>query len=1002
MEENPAFKQVKTRIGQFSESIGDLAKKTSEYKNIFAQFFEAFEKRIDDSINLDFTHRLYESTKRSASAGVTVAGYHVNANEIKAEGNKNIEAATRQGMLDVKNTQLAVMADIAKQQELLNKARQSGNIDDIVFAQRELVNTRKLGEAKIKQAIIKNHQEIAKAIKQKYNELSEIIKRKSDMLETQMDVANIVGAPFEHILELEQRRVDIARQELELAEKQLEQTRARFGQGKETEQAKLKVAQKQAEVIKKAWGVQRDSLDKMLGKVMGTFQEIGGIFGPNGARMQARKYGQGYATTPGGQIERAMDGYSGRQNVMHGRMRGEGYFATGGEIPGNSRSGDKVMAFVNSGEWVLNPQQMNKLASVLGVENAEDVFNVSNGRGFAQGGQVNSKKFKKMSMSVKQARAGNFDRSEDWMTDEEQAENEKAKNNLKGTQKSADKSGSGADGVQNSRGKSIDLKTGVAKRTSSRDDIGDDYVKKIYQNTSEMLSLAKGDSKDGKKGTEKEEKYLAEMTKKLEQAKAKGDSAGIAAAENDVADAKFRLLEKQQQMKPRWGEVIDYERQILQTLRAQNSVTSAFERERSKYATTSAIPSQYKPSMGYIPNIQYSNKQTEFDKQHEHEIKATIYKQQGNNFKNFNRLNSSPLSLYRYGKNFLKNHPIKSVLSSFRNAGNYLRHPIQSIKNVYNNWKNANYGGGGYNNTDVVNIKRITPKTSIQKPVASSIKQFKMIKGGRLVPQLTVPTKTPVGTSLPTQYGGGGYNNTNVIKIKKIPLNMSNANKGIQNASKMMKFFSKFKNITVSPKLLSFASKAGKVAGIVGVAATVYDAYTTHKTAQSLNAAGYERDAEKEYYKFGGRTAGGLAGGFGGAKLGAAIGTMIAPGIGTIIGGLIGGVAGGLIGSSLGESAGSGLHNKFSTKTNSTEENAKQASSDYIAQSNKRWANFAKQSGVFGTGPSSPTARRFSQEKPRRVFDPADRHPARLWTSGKMPARTALDLYKEQKQLPAV
>ena len=79
----------------------------------------------------------------------------------------------------------------------------------------------------------------------------------------------------------------------------------------------------------------------------------------------------------------------------------------------------------------------------------------------------------------------------------------------------------------------------------------------------------------------------------------------------------------------------------------------------------------------------------------------------------------------------------------------------------------------------MVKIKRITPKTSVQKPVASSIKQFKMIKGGRLVPQLTVPTKTPVGTSLPTQYGGGGYTNTNVIKIKKIPLNMSDANKSI-------------------------------------------------------------------------------------------------------------------------------------------------------------------------------------------------------------------------------
>jgi hypothetical protein len=32
----------------------------------------------------------------------------------------------------------------------------------------------------------------------------------------------------------------------------------------------------------------------MLGKMMGTFNQIGGIFGTDSSRMLSRKYGQGY------------------------------------------------------------------------------------------------------------------------------------------------------------------------------------------------------------------------------------------------------------------------------------------------------------------------------------------------------------------------------------------------------------------------------------------------------------------------------------------------------------------------------------------------------------------------------------------------------------------------------------------------------------------------------------------------------------------------------------
>ena len=63
----------------------------------------------------------------------------------------------------------------------------------------------------------------------------------------------------------------------------------------EIEKQKLKTAKAQATVLKAAFGAQRDSLDKMLGKMMGTFNQVGGIFGPDSERMFARKYGQGYS-----------------------------------------------------------------------------------------------------------------------------------------------------------------------------------------------------------------------------------------------------------------------------------------------------------------------------------------------------------------------------------------------------------------------------------------------------------------------------------------------------------------------------------------------------------------------------------------------------------------------------------------------------------------------------------------------------------------------------------
>jgi hypothetical protein len=65
---------------------------------------------------------------------------------------------------------------------------------------------------------------------------------------------------------------------------------------------KLKVMQAGAAVVKATYGAQRDALDKLLGKMMGGFEAVGGIFGPDNEAMNARIYGQGYMTDKSGMI----------------------------------------------------------------------------------------------------------------------------------------------------------------------------------------------------------------------------------------------------------------------------------------------------------------------------------------------------------------------------------------------------------------------------------------------------------------------------------------------------------------------------------------------------------------------------------------------------------------------------------------------------------------------------------------------------------------------------
>jgi hypothetical protein len=97
------------------------------------------------------------------------------------------------------------------------------------------------------------------------------------------------------ILDIERNIVQAKKEEAAIEEEKLRMMEKNGASNEEVEKQKLKLAKAQAGVIKAAFGAQRDSLDKMLGKMMGQFEQVGGIFSIDSDIMNARKYGQGYS-----------------------------------------------------------------------------------------------------------------------------------------------------------------------------------------------------------------------------------------------------------------------------------------------------------------------------------------------------------------------------------------------------------------------------------------------------------------------------------------------------------------------------------------------------------------------------------------------------------------------------------------------------------------------------------------------------------------------------------
>lgn len=389
----------KLSLGAILGPLEKILNGQTEYKEAVIKSFE----EIGNSVLNALEDGVVRLSKAIADASASRADYNKrfgNLDVAVSESRKSIEdsySAQQEGVKKLEEAErIAHQKNLKNLQERMREA--GGDQEKIRVAQIEYAKT----EADITknkfEGMKKLVQETVDKISAYITVKAERLGRVEESLNIEKDFANQIGAPFEYIVELEKATVQLARDKVKIAQEELDLLQSKGVQGEAIEKAKLKLQKAQAEELKASFGAQRDSIDKMLGKVMGTFQEIGGIFGPNSARMMAKKYGQGYMMNEAGLAVRAgqwTEGFNGRTGyTTHGYLPPR--FETGGKIGGNSKNGDNILALVNSGEYILNPKQMENLKERLGATSQEEVFALANKElpKFANGGLINDPLFK--------------------------------------------------------------------------------------------------------------------------------------------------------------------------------------------------------------------------------------------------------------------------------------------------------------------------------------------------------------------------------------------------------------------------------------------------------------------------------------------------------------------------------------------------------------------------------------------------------------------------------
>ena len=212
------------------------------------------------------------------------------------------KAADTKLQVDTTAAERAYQQQVALAEETYQRAMETAKTqEDIKKAQNTRIALLQKSEADRVANLKKANEDWVKAQQAAAESIRKKLSLASEALSIQKDLLTEIGAPFEMLLGIEQEIVRNAQKRADNQQDLLNKYIHKYGPASiQVKQQELKTAKAQAEVIKASFGAQRNALEKLTGTLLGTFDKIGGIFGPDGQAMKARKYGQGYAENQAG------------------------------------------------------------------------------------------------------------------------------------------------------------------------------------------------------------------------------------------------------------------------------------------------------------------------------------------------------------------------------------------------------------------------------------------------------------------------------------------------------------------------------------------------------------------------------------------------------------------------------------------------------------------------------------------------------------------------------
>ena len=335
----------------YGNAIKTVTDSTAEYKQRFMEFIDSMKARVDEGTQNDYGYRSKRASANLADALYEMAQGTSDFSKMFTAGNKFVDSTEAMAKEEIELTKKGWK----RQLEILDEKFAKGEISQDEYQKERAIKVNE-SEEDITRKRLENAKKVMDAIDKKAEGMLEKIGRQEEGLNIEKDIYETIGAPFEYILDVEQELVKVAKDKAAVEEQRLADAQVALERGLITQEQydkqELKTKKASAEVIKASFGAQRDALDKLLGKMMGGFEQIGGIFGPDSDFMKARKAGQGYTQLPSGMISASggtvtdyanrvagLRGVAGMQNGVKMGRGDAGVFGNGRGIPGMANGG---------------------------------------------------------------------------------------------------------------------------------------------------------------------------------------------------------------------------------------------------------------------------------------------------------------------------------------------------------------------------------------------------------------------------------------------------------------------------------------------------------------------------------------------------------------------------------------------------------------------------------------------------------------------------------------